>query len=49
MIFGVGTDVVEIVRVQQALERWGERFARKILNEPELQRFSVPRILGEEA
>ncbi len=44
MIFGVGTDVVEVARVQKALERWGERFARKILNEPELQRFSAHRL-----
>ena len=29
MIFGVGTDVVEIDRIRKALERWGERFAAK--------------------
>ena len=28
VIFGVGTDVVEIDRIEKALERWGERFAR---------------------
>jgi len=39
VIFGVGTDVVEIARIQNALGRWGERFARKILTEPELERF----------
>ncbi|HKX37436.1 MAG TPA: holo-ACP synthase, partial [Burkholderiales bacterium] len=39
MIFGVGTDVVEIGRIEKALERWGERFARRILCEPELKRF----------
>ena len=44
MIFGLGTDVVEIARIQQALERWGERFARKILCEPELQRFRKHRL-----
>jgi holo-[acyl-carrier protein] synthase len=44
VIFGVGTDVVEIVRVQKALERWGTRFAHKILNEPELKRFSTHRL-----
>jgi holo-[acyl-carrier protein] synthase len=44
VIFGVGTDVVEVARVQKALERWGERFARKILCEPELQRFSGHRL-----
>lgn len=44
MIYGVGTDVVEIGRVQKALERWGDRFARKILCEPELRRFSGHRL-----
>ena len=39
MIYGVGTDVVEIVRIETALERFGERFALRILCEPELRRF----------
>jgi holo-[acyl-carrier protein] synthase len=39
VIFGVGTDVVEIGRIEKALGRWGERFARRILCEPELKRF----------
>ena len=39
MIYGVGTDVVEIGRIEQALARWGERFAERILCEPELNRF----------
>jgi len=44
VIFGVGTDVVEIARVRKALERFGERFARKILTGPELQRFAGHRL-----
>jgi holo-[acyl-carrier protein] synthase len=39
VIFGVGTDVVEIDRIRKALERWGERFAERILCAPELNRF----------
>ena len=39
MIFGVGTDVVEIGRIEKALARWGERFAERILCAPELKRF----------
>ena len=39
MIFGVGTDVVEIGRIQAVLERFGEKFARRVLCEPELKRF----------
>ncbi|HUG76686.1 MAG TPA: holo-ACP synthase [Burkholderiales bacterium] len=43
MIYGVGTDVVEIERVQKALARFGERFARRVLCEPELKRFRAHR------
>lgn len=39
MIFGVGTDIVEIERVEKALARWGERFAERILCPSELARF----------
>ena len=39
MIIGIGTDLCEIGRVQRALDRHGERFARKILVESELDRF----------
>ncbi len=46
MIFGVGTDVVEIGRIHKALERFGERFARRILAEPELARFRRHRLPG---
>jgi len=43
VIFGVGTDVVEIGRIEKALARWGERFAQRILCEPELKRFLAHR------
>jgi holo-[acyl-carrier protein] synthase len=39
VIYGVGTDLIEIPRIARALERFGERFARRILCEPELRRF----------
>lgn len=44
MIYGVGTDVVEIGRIKAVLEKYGERFARKILCEPELRRFEGHRL-----
>ena len=44
MIFGVGTDVVEIARIQKALERFGEKFARRVLCESELNRFLKHRL-----
>ena len=39
MILGVGTDIVEIARIQQSLERLGERFAKRILTESEFEKF----------
>ncbi len=44
MIYGVGTDVVEIARIEKALARWGERFARKILIDIEMKRFASRRL-----
>jgi len=44
MIFGVGTDVVEIERIKAALARHGERFALRILCPPELERFKRHRL-----
>jgi holo-[acyl-carrier protein] synthase len=35
MIFGIGTDVVSIVRIQQALDRHGARFSQRILSDAE--------------
>jgi holo-[acyl-carrier protein] synthase len=39
MIYGIGTDLIEIPRIEQALARFGERFAKRILCPPELKRF----------
>ena len=39
MIYGIGTDLIEIARVKRVLDRYGEKFARRILCEPELRRF----------
>ena len=39
MIYGVGTDIVEVARIEKALERFGEKFAKRILCESELRRF----------
>ncbi|MCE7913179.1 MAG: holo-ACP synthase [Nitrosomonas sp. PRO4] len=35
MIYGIGTDIVQSTRIAQSLERFGERFARRILTENE--------------
>jgi holo-[acyl-carrier protein] synthase len=39
VIFGIGTDLCEIARIQRVLDRYGDRFARKILVESEMTRF----------
>ncbi|WP_211824358.1 holo-ACP synthase [Kistimonas asteriae] len=35
MIAGIGTDIIDIRRIQQVLERQGDRFVRRILTESE--------------
>ena len=58
MIFGVGTDVVELSRVQAVYDKFGEHFARRILTPEELDlfgkttwpvRFLAMRFAGKEA
>lgn len=39
MILGIGTDLCEVNRVERALERFGERFAARILVASELEVF----------
>ena len=39
MIFGIGTDIVEVARIEEALARFGEVFAARILSERELGDF----------
>ena len=41
MIYGIGTDIVRIKRIDDNLERYGERFASRILTENELEGFQV--------
>jgi holo-[acyl-carrier protein] synthase len=43
MIYGIGADLVEIGRIEKALERFGDRFAKRILCEAELKRFKAHR------
>ena len=40
MILGIGVDIVETARVEQVLERFGERFARRILTDDELTEYA---------
>jgi holo-[acyl-carrier protein] synthase len=43
VIYGVGTDLVEIGRIAAALERFGERFVERILGPQERARYSARR------
>jgi holo-[acyl-carrier protein] synthase len=36
MIYGIGTDIVSIARIQQTLDRHGAQFAQRILTDAEL-------------
>ena len=48
MIYGVGTDLIEISRVRAAYLRFGERFARRILGSRELERYHARRARSDE-
>ncbi len=39
MIYGIGTDIIQISRIEAALARHGERFAEKILGPEELEKY----------
>lgn len=41
MIYGIGVDLLRVERMQKAWERHGERIARKLLSEAELQRMAT--------
>jgi holo-[acyl-carrier protein] synthase len=37
MIYGIGIDIVEVSRIQKALERWGDRFLKRIFTQTEIE------------
>lgn len=39
MIYGIGTDIIRISRIEAALARNGDRFAEKILGPEELEKY----------
>jgi holo-[acyl-carrier protein] synthase len=36
MIYGIGCDIIEIFRITAAVERWGNRFLKRIFSDEEL-------------
>lgn len=41
MIFGIGTDIVEYARIETMWERYGDRFAERVLSKRELPEFQA--------
>lgn len=39
MIVGIGTDIMEIARMQESLQQRGEAWARRLLTDPELAEY----------
>ena len=39
MIYGIGTDLVELSRIARLLERYGKRFAKRLLTNDEWPEF----------
>jgi holo-[acyl-carrier protein] synthase len=37
MIYGIGTDICDVRRIRASLQRHGERFARKVLSDAEME------------
>ena len=37
MIYGTGIDIVDVDRIDQAYQRWGEKFPKKFLREEEIE------------
>jgi holo-[acyl-carrier protein] synthase len=40
VIIGIGSDIVQVSRIAESLERLGDRFAKRILSATELARFN---------
>jgi holo-[acyl-carrier protein] synthase len=43
LIYGIGTDICDVTRIRAALDRWGERFAQKVLGPHEIEVFRARR------
>ncbi len=47
MIVGIGTDLIEIPRIEAAVSRHGDRFAQRILGPSEMRRYEQRRAKSE--
>lgn len=51
MVLGIGTDIIEIDRIQKAISRWGDLFLAHVFNEEEISyalkyKFPAPHLAG---
>lgn len=37
MIYGIGTDIVQISRIDTVVKRWGDRFLKRVFTESEIE------------
>jgi holo-[acyl-carrier protein] synthase len=44
MIYGIGTDIVEVSRIEESLARFGNAFAQRILTENEYLEFELSQV-----
>lgn len=44
MIYGIGTDIVEVGRIQSSLDQFGDTFAKRILAEAEWEEYIASQI-----
>jgi len=41
MIYGIGTDIVRVSRMQKNIDEYGDKFSRRILSDTELEDYST--------
>jgi len=41
MIYGIGTDLVQVTRMQENIDRYGEKFARRVLTRSEFEEYRI--------
>lgn len=51
MVLGIGTDIIEIDRIDKAIQRWGDGFLSHVFNKEEIEyarkyKFSAPHFAG---
>lgn len=44
MIYGIGTDIVEVARIESSITQFGDEFARRILTDDEFASYQVSHI-----